>query len=148
MMLSGVAFIRAEATGCRQLLAITPCPGAVALQLMHAPAGWPANAAHVGCRDQHREDVAQPPHEMIAEFPAVVVFDEAQQAPVPDAPNVHAGMYAVTVQLSRARVQRRAVSHAVTTAKSCSCPRRTCVRVRQASRPPPAAAMLRPSVRR
>jgi hypothetical protein len=61
---------------------------------MHAPAWRPDNAAHVGCRDQHREDVAQPPHQIVAKFPAVVVFDEAQQAPVPDAPNDHAGVYA------------------------------------------------------
>src|SRR5712691_12154165 len=54
-----------------------PRPGAVALELMNAPAGRPGDAAHVGRRDQHREDVAQPPHKIIAEFPAVVVFDEA-----------------------------------------------------------------------
>jgi len=35
------------------------------------------------------EAVAQPPHNVIAEFPAVVVLDETQQAPVPDAPNDH-----------------------------------------------------------
>jgi len=64
------------------------------------PAGRPDHAAHVGRRDQHREDVAQPPHQIVAEFPAVVVFDEAQQAPVPDAPNVHIGVYAYTVQMS------------------------------------------------
>jgi hypothetical protein len=69
---------------------------------VHAPAGRPDNAAHVGRRDQHREDIAQPPHQIVAEFPAIVVFDEAQQAPVPDAPNDHAGVYAITVQLSRA----------------------------------------------
>ena len=35
-------------------------------------------------------DVAQPLHKVIAEFPAVVLFDEAQEAPVPDASNDHA----------------------------------------------------------
>src|SRR6202040_3953305 len=80
-----------------------PCAGAVAPQLVNAPAGRPDNAADVGRRDQHREDVAQPPHKVIAEFPAVVVFDEAQQAPMPDAPNDHAGVYAFTVQSSRGR---------------------------------------------
>jgi len=67
---------------------------------MGAPGGRHDNTAHVGCRDQHREDVAQPPRQIVAEFPAIVVFDEAQQAPVPDAPNVHIGMYACTVQMS------------------------------------------------
>jgi hypothetical protein len=56
-----------------------PRSGAVALQLVRAPAG-PNNAAHVNRGDQRRENVAQPPHKIIAEFPAVVVFDEAQQA--------------------------------------------------------------------
>ena len=46
-------------------------------------------------RDQHRDDVAQPPHKIIAKFPAVVVFDEAQQAPMPDASNDE--VYAYTV---------------------------------------------------
>jgi hypothetical protein len=43
---------------------------------------------------------AQPPHKVTAELPAVVVFDEAQQAPVPDAPDDHTVMYAPTVRLS------------------------------------------------
>jgi hypothetical protein len=75
---------------------------------MQASAGRPDNAAHVGCRDQHREDVAQPPHKIVAEFPAVVVFDEAQQAPVPDAPNDYVRAYVNTVQMSRrdARVDK------------------------------------------
>lgn len=47
---------------------------------MHTPAGPPDNAVHVGRRDQHREDVAQPPHQIVTEFPVVVVFDDAQQA--------------------------------------------------------------------
>jgi hypothetical protein len=66
-----------------------PRPGAVALELVQAPAGWPCDAAHVGRRNQHREDVAQPPHQIITEFPGIVVFNEAQQASVPDAPNKH-----------------------------------------------------------
>jgi hypothetical protein len=57
-----------------------PRSGAVALQLVHAPAG-PNNAAHVGRRDQRRANVAHPPHKIIAEFPAVVVFDEARNRP-------------------------------------------------------------------
>jgi hypothetical protein len=77
-----------------------PCPGTVALELVHAPAGRPDHAVHVGRRDQHREDVAQPPHQIVAEFPAVIVFNEAQHASVPDAPNVHIGIYADTVQMS------------------------------------------------
>ncbi len=39
-------------------------------------------------------------HKIGAEFLAVAVFDETQQAPVPDAPNDRAGMYPFTVQLS------------------------------------------------
>src|SRR5437588_4276950 len=67
-----------------------PCSGAVASELVNTPAGRTNDAAHVGCRDQHREDVAQSLHKVIAEFPAVVLFDEAQEAPVPDASNDHA----------------------------------------------------------
>ena len=87
----------------RALTRNAPRAGAVALELVNAPARRPDNAVHVGRRDQHREDVAQPPHQIITEFPAVVVFDEAQQAPVPDAPNYHAEVYATTVQMSRLR---------------------------------------------
>jgi hypothetical protein len=57
-------------------------------------------------RDQHRENVAQPPHKITAEFPAVVVFDEAQQAPVPDAPDDHTVMYAATVHISSGAANR------------------------------------------
>ena len=77
-----------------------PSAGAVAFELMHPPARRPDDAAHVGRRDQHREDVAQTPHKIAAEFPAVVVLYEAQQAPVPNAPNDHTGVYAETVQPS------------------------------------------------
>ena len=63
--------------------------GAVAAQLVNAPAGRTNDAVHVGCRDQHSEDVAQPPHQIIAEFPAIVFFDEARQASVPDVSNDH-----------------------------------------------------------
>ena len=80
-----------------------PRCGAVALKLVDVLAGRSANAAHVGRCNQHREDAPEPPHKIGAEFPAVVVSDEAQQAPVPDAPNDHAGLYAVTVHLSRRR---------------------------------------------
>lgn len=83
-----------------------PRPGAVVLKLMNAPARRPDHAAYVGRRDQHREDVPQPPHQIIAEFPAVVVFDEAQQAPMPDAPNVYAGVYVNTVQMSSHGAER------------------------------------------
>src|SRR5208282_328576 len=82
-----------------------PRPGAIAPELVNAPPGRPDNAAHIGCRDQHREDIAQPPHKIVAEFSAVVVFDEAQQTPVPDAPNDH-GMR--SVRLDRTPVKRSA----------------------------------------
>ena len=81
-----------------------PRSGAVALKLVDVPAGRSANAAHVGRCNQHREDVPQPPYKIGVEFPAVVVFDEAQQAPVPDAPNVHAcqgvRLYRASVKLT------------------------------------------------
>jgi hypothetical protein len=60
-----------------------PRPGPVASELVHAPAGRPHNTAHISRRNQYRKDAAQAPHKIIAEFPAVVVFDEAEQAPVP-----------------------------------------------------------------
>src|SRR5271167_206928 len=81
---------RFRPAGYRRLAANAPRPGTVGPKLVHAPAGRPGHAAYVGRRDQHREDVEQPPHKIVAEFPAVVVFDEAQQAAVPDAPNDHA----------------------------------------------------------
>jgi hypothetical protein len=54
----------------------------------------------------------QPPHKIGAKLPAVVVFDEAQQAPVPDAPNDHGQMYGYTVHLSRVRLARKCRNHA------------------------------------
>ena len=63
-------------------------PARSPFELVNATAGRPGNAANVGRRDQHRENVAQPPDKIVAEFPAVV-FDEAQQASMPDAPNDH-----------------------------------------------------------
>ena len=78
--------------------------GPVASKLVNAPAGRPDNAAHVGRRDQHRENVAQPPYQIVAKFPAVVVFDQAQQPPVLDAPNDHIRVYANTVHRSSGSV--------------------------------------------
>lgn len=66
-----------------------PCPGAIALKLMHAPPGRANDTIHVRGGYQHRENVANPPHEFGAEFPAVVVLDKAREPPMPDAPDLH-----------------------------------------------------------
>ena len=61
----------------------------------------PGNAGHVGRRDYHCENVTQAADKIGAKLPAVVVFDEAQQASVPDAPNNHTRqVYANTVHFS------------------------------------------------
>jgi hypothetical protein len=90
-------------------------PARSPLGLVDAPAGRPGHAAHVGRRDQHRENVAQPPHQIVAELPAVIVFNEAQQAPVRDAPmeppagnkgsRAHVVAGAITVVVARPRLQ-------------------------------------------
>src|SRR6266851_9728803 len=77
-----------------------PRPGALPLELMDAPAGRSSNAVNVGRHDQHRQYVAQALHKIAAQLPAVVVLNEPQQSAMPDAPNVHSGAYADTVQLS------------------------------------------------
>src|SRR5437764_14951879 len=69
----------------------TPGARAVALQLVHAPAGRPDNAAHVGRRDQDRENVAQPPHKITAELPAVVVLMRRNKPGAGRAPDDHYG---------------------------------------------------------
>ena len=54
-------------------------------------------------RNQHREDVAQPPHKIGSEPPAVRVFDEAQQAPFQDASNDASIHLAMILDLFRSR---------------------------------------------
>ena len=67
-----------------------PCPGAVALEPMNAPAGRPDNLGHVVGDDQRGEDVAQPLRKVRPKLPAVVVLDEAQKPSMLNAPDPHA----------------------------------------------------------
>ena len=63
-----------------------PRPGAITVKLMNPPAGRPLQGLHVRCRDQRREYPPQALHEVAAQLAAVIVSNEAQQAPVPDTP--------------------------------------------------------------
>ena len=67
-----------------------PCPGALALKLVDAPAGRSHNLGHVGGSNQHGENTAQPLRKIRAKLPAVVIFNEPQKSLVLNAPNYHA----------------------------------------------------------
>ena len=68
---------------------------------MNTPTGWAGNRFHIGGSYQHSENVAQPLDKIRPEFPAVVVFKEAQEAPMPDTPNLHIALYGNAVHMSR-----------------------------------------------
>jgi hypothetical protein len=59
-----------------------PSAGAIALKVMHPPPWRPARA-FMSCR----RDAPNALHELAAHLATVIVSNEAQQAPVPDAPN-------------------------------------------------------------
>ena len=62
---------------------------------MDAPAGQSLNAAHVLRRDQGGKYVADPAHEVAADFAVIVVFDQTFQTSVPDTPYIY--VYECTV---------------------------------------------------
>jgi hypothetical protein len=66
-----------------------PRPGAVTLKLMNPPAGRPVQSLYVRRRDQRCQNPPHARHEAAAQLAAVIVSNEAQQAPVPDTPNDH-----------------------------------------------------------
>ena len=59
-------------------------PGAITVKLMNPPAGRPLQGLHVRRRNQRPEYPPQALHEVAAQLAAVIVSNEAQQAPAPD----------------------------------------------------------------
>ena len=78
-----------------------PYAGAITLQLMNSPARRPLQGLDVRRRNQRGQNPPYALHEVAAHLAAVVVSNEAQQAPMPDIPNDHyIRAYGKTVHLS------------------------------------------------
>lgn len=64
-----------------------PRRGAITVKLINPPAGRPLQGLHIRRCNQRREYPPQALHEVATQLAAVIVSNEAQQAPVPDTPN-------------------------------------------------------------
>ena len=80
-----------------------PCSGAVAFQLMDAPARRATDLGHVLGDEEHGENIAQPLDQIRGKLSGVVVFDEAQKPAMLNAPNLHLG----AVRLDRTGVKEK-----------------------------------------
>src|SRR5438105_762287 len=61
----------------------------VAGQLMDAPTGRTDNPRDVLCSNQRRQDVAHAADQVLTDAAVVVIFDEAPQAAMADASDIH-----------------------------------------------------------
>jgi len=66
-----------------------PGSGAVALELVNAPSGGTGNRIHVRRRNEHRQNVAEPLHEIGTKLAGIVVLNETQKSSVLNAVDNH-----------------------------------------------------------
>src|SRR6185437_5084172 len=68
-----------------------PCPFTISDELMDTPTRRPDHTIHILRRNESREDVPHPIHEVAPHPTVIVMFDEPPQASVTDALNPHDG---------------------------------------------------------